>query len=106
VKVKKDDTVEVIAGRDKGSPSKSIAGLPPHEPGLVEGVNRVKKHTRCAPPSVVRRDRRHRHPGSLHPRVERQGCRPGWQGRPASATRIRQNGRRFASPAPLVKDIS
>jgi large subunit ribosomal protein L24 len=46
VKVKKGDTVEVIAGRDKGARGKVIAAYPRLDRILVEGVNRVKKHTR------------------------------------------------------------
>jgi len=46
VKVKKGDTVLVIAGKDKGAKGKVIAAYPRLDKVLVEGVNRVKKHTR------------------------------------------------------------
>ncbi len=46
MKVKKGDTVEVIAGKDKGARGKVIAAYPRLDKVLVEGVNRVKKHTR------------------------------------------------------------
>jgi large subunit ribosomal protein L24 len=46
VKVKKGDTVEVIAGKDKGARGKVIAAFPRQDKVIVEGVNRVKKHTR------------------------------------------------------------
>jgi large subunit ribosomal protein L24 len=46
VKVKKGDTVEVVAGKDKGARGKVIAAYPRLDRVLVEGVNRVKKHTR------------------------------------------------------------
>ena len=46
VKIKKGDTVVVIAGRDRGSKGKVIAAYPRLDRVLVEGVNRVKKHTR------------------------------------------------------------
>ncbi len=46
MKVKKGDTVIVIAGRDRGSKGKVIAAYPRQDKVLVEGVNRVKKHTR------------------------------------------------------------
>jgi len=46
VKVKKGDTVEVIAGKDKGARGKVISAFPRLDRVLVEGVNRVKKHTR------------------------------------------------------------
>jgi large subunit ribosomal protein L24 len=44
--VKKGDTVQVIAGKDRGAKGKVIQAMPRHERVLVEGVNRVKKHTR------------------------------------------------------------
>ena len=46
MKVKKGDTVIVIAGRDKGAKGKVIAAYPRQDKVLVEGVNRVKKHER------------------------------------------------------------
>src|SRR5438046_10020784 len=46
MKVKKGDTVLVIAGKDKGARGKVIAALPRQDRVIVEGVNRVKKHTR------------------------------------------------------------
>jgi large subunit ribosomal protein L24 len=46
VKIKKGDTVLVIAGKDKGAKGKVIAAYPKLDRVLVEGVNRVKKHTR------------------------------------------------------------
>jgi large subunit ribosomal protein L24 len=46
MKVKKGDTVLVIAGRDKGAKGRVIAAYPRLDKVLVEGVNRVKKHTR------------------------------------------------------------
>jgi large subunit ribosomal protein L24 len=46
MKVKKGDTVLVIAGKDKGATGKVIAAYPKLDKVLVEGVNRVKKHTR------------------------------------------------------------
>ena len=44
--VKKGDTVEVIAGKDRGVRGKVIDTLPKKKRLLVEGVNQVKKHTR------------------------------------------------------------
>ena len=46
VKIRKGDTVVVIAGKDKGAKGKVIAAYPRQDKLLVEGVNRVKKHTR------------------------------------------------------------
>jgi large subunit ribosomal protein L24 len=46
MKVKKGDTVVVIAGKDKGAKGKVIQAYPTKDRVLVEGVNRIKKHTR------------------------------------------------------------
>jgi large subunit ribosomal protein L24 len=46
VKIRKGDTVEVIAGRDKGARGTVLAALPREGKVIVEGVNRVKRHTR------------------------------------------------------------
>ncbi|WP_426508112.1 50S ribosomal protein L24 [Dactylosporangium sp. McL0621] len=46
MKVKKGDTVLVIAGKDKGSRGKVLSAMPREDKVVVEGVNRVKKHTR------------------------------------------------------------
>ncbi|MEV0682065.1 50S ribosomal protein L24 [Actinosynnema sp. NPDC050436] len=46
MKVKKGDTVVVIAGKDKGARGKVIQAYPATDRVLVEGVNRIKKHTR------------------------------------------------------------
>jgi len=48
VKIKKGDTVVVIAGKDKGAKGKVIQAYPTKERVLVEGVNRIKKHTRVS----------------------------------------------------------
>jgi large subunit ribosomal protein L24 len=46
MKVKKGDMVLVIAGKDKGAKGRVLTALPRSEKIIVEGVNRVKKHTR------------------------------------------------------------
>ena len=46
MKIKKGDTVLVIAGKDKGAKGKVIQAYPDTQRVLVEGVNRIKKHTR------------------------------------------------------------
>ena len=46
MKVKKGDTVEVIAGNDKGKRGKVISADPRRGKVIVEGINRVKKHER------------------------------------------------------------
>src|SRR5687767_15256215 len=48
MKVKKGDTVVVIAGKDKGARGKVIQAYPTRDRVLVEGVNRIKKHTRVS----------------------------------------------------------
>ncbi len=44
--VKKGDTVQVIAGKDKGLKGKVISADPESSRVLVEGANRIKKHTK------------------------------------------------------------
>ena len=46
VSIKKGDTVKVIAGKDKGAEGKVIQVLREEQRVIVEGVNRVKKHTK------------------------------------------------------------
>ena len=44
--IKKGDTVKVIAGKDKGAEGKVIQVLREEQRVIVEGVNRVKRHTK------------------------------------------------------------
>ena len=46
LKIKKGDTVKVIAGKDKGAEGKVISVLREQDRVIVEGVNRIKKHTK------------------------------------------------------------
>jgi large subunit ribosomal protein L24 len=46
MKVKKGDEVVVIAGKDRGVKGKVIEALPDQNRVIVEGVNRIKKHTK------------------------------------------------------------
>jgi large subunit ribosomal protein L24 len=48
MKIKKGDTVLVITGKDKGVKGKVILAYPETNKVLVEGVNRIKKHTRVS----------------------------------------------------------
>jgi large subunit ribosomal protein L24 len=48
LKVRKGDTVLVIAGKDKGARGKVIQAYPETDRVLVEGVNRIKKHTKVS----------------------------------------------------------
>jgi large subunit ribosomal protein L24 len=45
VKIHKGDTVLVISGKDKGAKGKVLQAYPTRNKVLVEGVNRIKKHT-------------------------------------------------------------
>ncbi len=46
MKIKKGDTVVIIAGKDKGKTAKVVRALPRENKLLVEGVHVVKKHAR------------------------------------------------------------
>jgi large subunit ribosomal protein L24 len=45
VKIHKGDTVLVVSGKDKGAKGKVLQAYPTRHKVLVEGVNRIKKHT-------------------------------------------------------------
>jgi len=47
VKIRKNDTVLVIAGKDKGKKGKVRFAYPKDEQVLVEGINFIKRHTRA-----------------------------------------------------------
>jgi large subunit ribosomal protein L24 len=46
MKIKKGDRVIVVSGKDKGVTGKVIEAYPDTQRVLVEGVNRIKKHTK------------------------------------------------------------
>ncbi len=46
MKIKKGDRVIVVTGKDKGVTGKVIDSYPETQRVLVEGVNRIKKHTK------------------------------------------------------------
>ena len=46
VRIKKGDTVKVIAGKDKGKEGKVLSVNAKNHTALVEGVNMVKKHVK------------------------------------------------------------
>jgi large subunit ribosomal protein L24 len=48
MRVRKGDTVLVIAGKDKGAKGRVIQAYPDTGRVLVEGINRIKKHTRIS----------------------------------------------------------
>jgi large subunit ribosomal protein L24 len=47
MKIRKNDTVLVIAGKDKGKKGKVRFAYPKEERVLVEGVNFIKRHSRA-----------------------------------------------------------
>jgi large subunit ribosomal protein L24 len=46
MRIKKGDRVIVVSGKDKGVTGKVIEAYPTTQRVLVEGVNRIKKHTK------------------------------------------------------------
>jgi large subunit ribosomal protein L24 len=48
-RIKKNDTVIVVAGKDKGAQGRVLQVMPSSDRVLVEGVNRIKRHTRPMP---------------------------------------------------------
>ncbi len=44
--VKKGDTVVVLSGKDKGKQGKVLAAQPKKSKVIVEGVNKIKRHTK------------------------------------------------------------
>ena len=55
LKIKKGDTVKVIAGKDKDKEGKVIAVDHKNGRVTVEGVNMLTKHTKPSPPSSINR---------------------------------------------------
>ena len=45
-RIRKDDMVVVIAGKDKGSSGRVLKVMPKEERVVVEGVNLMKRHTK------------------------------------------------------------
>ena len=45
-KIRKGDTVQVISGKDRGHTGTVLVVYPANDRVLVEGVNRVKRHTK------------------------------------------------------------
>ena len=44
--VKKGDTVVVLSGKDKGKQGKIISAMPSNGKVVVEGINKVKRHSK------------------------------------------------------------
>ena len=49
LKIRKGDTVEVLAGKDRGKQGRVVRVFPERSMLLVEGVNQVKRHERMRP---------------------------------------------------------
>jgi large subunit ribosomal protein L24 len=49
MKIKKDDTVLVITGKDKGKKGKVRFAYPNKNRIMVEGINMIKKHAKAKP---------------------------------------------------------
>lgn len=46
IKIRRNDTVKVLTGKDKGKTGKVLRVFPQERRALVEGINFIKKHTR------------------------------------------------------------
>lgn len=46
LKVKKGDKVLILSGKDKGKEGKVLQALPKKDKVIVEGINKVKRHTK------------------------------------------------------------
>ncbi len=53
VKIKKNDQVKVLSGRDRGATGKVLRVHPAQRTAIVERINLVKKHTRPNPQRQV-----------------------------------------------------
>lgn len=73
MKVHKGDTVLVISGKDKGAKGKVLQAYPDRNRVLVEGVNRIKKHTAISTTQRGSAFGWDRHPGSADPCLQRDG---------------------------------
>jgi len=47
IKIKKGDTVKMLAGKDKGKSGKVLRVFPDEKKVVVEGLNLIKKHQRA-----------------------------------------------------------
>jgi large subunit ribosomal protein L24 len=48
MKIRKDDTVVIIAGKDRGKKGKVRRALPNEDRVIVEGLNMIKRHSRAS----------------------------------------------------------
>ena len=54
IRIKKNDLVEVITGRDRGKRGKVLQVLPEKARLIVQGVNFIKRHTRPNPQKNIK----------------------------------------------------
>jgi large subunit ribosomal protein L24 len=54
IRIRKNDIVEVISGRDRGKRGKVLVVLPEKGRLLVQGVNFIKRHTRPNPQKNIK----------------------------------------------------
>ena len=52
MKIRKDDQVIIIAGKDRGKQGKVLRSYPKGHRVVVEGANMVKRHMRARPPAI------------------------------------------------------
>ena len=90
--IKKNDTVLVRAGKDRGKRGRVLQVLPDKSRVVVEGVNLIKRHTRPNPQKNIKGGIVERE--AADPRLERDAGRRGVQ--PADAHRRAGRGRRHA----------
>jgi large subunit ribosomal protein L24 len=88
MKLKKGDTVKVIAGKDKGQEGEIVHVFPSDNKVLVNGINTAKKHSKA---------RKTTQQGGIIDRDMPVASRP------ASATRSKPTEPRFASPSAPVR---
>jgi large subunit ribosomal protein L24 len=54
IRIRKNDVVEIISGRDRGKRGKVLMVLPEKARVVVQGVNFIKKHTRPNPQKNIK----------------------------------------------------
>ena len=97
--VRKGDTVQVITGKDRGLTGKVIEVYPESDRVIVEGVNRIKKHTRVGQSARGAKTGGIVTTEALRSRLERDGGGPGR--RPPHPRRLPQGEGGEASPGRL-----
>ncbi len=75
MKIRKGDTVHILAGKDRGKEGRVIDAMPRDRKVLVENLNLVKRHTRPRPLKDTSR-RRHRREAGAAARFPRDARLP------------------------------